>query len=120
MELPLASQIKGLALIQEDGHVSRLLPQAPRVAAPVPGPSKPSRALALAAHGVAPPRHRSPPPVRRTEARSPQLMRGLRAYGVYGQQQRQLDRPAQYRKSSPWRRVDHMRKAGKLMMTPGR
>ena len=168
LELPLASQIKGLAILQEEGgEVSRLRaqpqPPAPQAAIPPPGPHKPmARQFAsLAAHGVAPapvhrpaptpqPGHRSPPPgppvrsshmtsdaslrTRRTEAREARspppgvASRGLlRAYGVQSiprehREQRQMDRPvAQYRKSSPWRRVDPIRKAGKLMVqTPGR
>lgn len=173
LELPLASQIKGLAILQEEGgEVSRLRvqPQPPpppvSQAIPPPGPSahKPTtrQFTSLAAHGVAPApvhrpvpqaphvaEHRSPPPVRSShltsdaslrtrrtdgnprDARSPPpgvASRGLlRAYGVQSmprelREQRQMDRPvAQYRKSSPWRRVDPIRKAGKLMVqTPGR
>ncbi|CAK9040157.1 Kinesin-like protein KIF19 [Durusdinium trenchii] len=174
LELPLASQIKGLAILQEDGgERSRILAQpqgqqapsgipqqAPypplrQVAIPPPVNHKPTptrQLTSLAAHGVAPaprpPRDRSdrsdrsPPPaprdrsshmtsdasLRTRHARSPPLVpRGpgaalLRAYGVRDREpQRQMDRPAQYRKSSPWRRVDPIRKAGKLMVqTPGR
>ncbi|CAE7215060.1 kif19 [Symbiodinium pilosum] len=84
LEVPLASQIKGLALLQEDGgKVPRLLAQPPRpqpVSVPQPpgNSGKPGRHLtSLQAHGVAPApvhtarrpnhahaEHRSPPPMR--------------------------------------------------------
>jgi len=85
LEVPMASQIRGLALLQEDSvKVPRLLAQPPLPQASLPqpptgNPGKPGRHLtSLAAHGVAPApvhtarrpnqhmhaEHRSPPPVR--------------------------------------------------------
>lgn len=83
LEVPLASQIKGIASLQEDrGKVPRLLANPPLPQASVPPPpgisGKPGRHLtSLAAHGVAPApvhtarrphhahaEHRSPPPMR--------------------------------------------------------
>ncbi|CAJ1336194.1 unnamed protein product [Effrenium voratum] len=145
LEVPLASQIKGLAVLQEEGgEVARLLlpqPPAPPIAIPPPTQKRGRQFTGLAAHGVAPAppvpmrRHERSPPrayasevaLRRDPGPGPGLNSAREArearsplnplLRAYGlRDQRQMDRVGN-RRSSPWRRGG-MGKAGKIMVAP--